>query len=125
MARVKIKSRQNGREQKLKLLEILCRKDIEICRIITIHDGFVVLTINEHFADCLFKYETKHEVPSHDFSPLMPPELRAKKSVIIPRVDDVVYERNIVDIREELIRQNSWIGDNEIEHIYKFRNSLL
>ncbi len=123
MARIKIKSRQNGREQKLKLLEVLYRMDIEICRIITAHDGFVVLTINEHFADYIFKYETKHELSSHDFSPVIPPELNAKKSVIIPRVDDVVYEKNIVDSGEELIRQNSWIGEDKIEDVYKFPNS--
>ncbi len=123
MARIKIKSRQNGKEQKLKLLEILCRKDIEMCRIITTHDGFVVLTINENSADCIFKKETKLDLSSHDFLPVLPPELRAKKSVIIPRVDDVVYEKNTVDIGEELIRHNSWIGEDDLEDVYKFPNS--
>ncbi len=119
MARIKIKSRQNGRKQKLKLLEILCKKDIEICRIITTHDGFVVLTTNEHYADCIVKQDTRHELISHDFSPVLPPELKAKKSVIIPRVDDVIYEKKTVDIGEELVRQNSWIGGiEEIEDVF-------
>lgn len=46
MARVKIKCRSNTKETKLALIEILCRKDVEISRIITIKDGFVVLTVN-------------------------------------------------------------------------------
>ena len=52
----------------------------------------------------------------------MPPDLKAKKSVIIPRVDDLIYEWSNVDIGEELKRQNSWIGE-ELEAVYKFPNS--
>ena len=102
MSRIKIKCRKNGREEKLQLLEILCRKYIEISRITATHDGFVVLTVDEHSADSLFLHDTKNELMSKDFSPIMPPEMRAKKSIIIPRVDDVIYEQNVVDIGEEL-----------------------
>ncbi len=101
MARIKIKSSKNGRDQKLKLLEILCKKDIEICKIIT-----------THYADCIFKQDTRQELTSHDFSPVLPPELKAKKSVIIPRVD-VIYKKNTVDTGEEIVRQTSWIGGTE------------
>ncbi len=46
-----------------------------------------------------------------------------KKSAIIPRADDVIYEKSIVDIGEELKSQNSWSGD-EIASIYMFPKSL-
>ena len=124
MSRIKIKCRKNGREEKLQLLEILCRKYIEISRITATHDGFVVLTVDEHSADSLFLHDTKNELMSKDFSPIMPPEMRAKKSIIIPRVDDVIYEETVVDIGEELIRENTWMGEiKEIEDVYKFPNS--
>lgn len=124
MGRIKIKSRKNGREEKLKLLEILCRNQVEISRIITSNDGFVVLTVNELSADAIFYHDIKQELMSQDFSPVMPPEMKAKKSIIIPRVDDVIYEKNVVDIGEELTRENTWIGGiQEIEDVYKFPNS--
>ncbi|RUM28021.1 MAG: hypothetical protein DSY42_09145 [Aquifex sp.] len=52
----------------------------------------------------------------------MPPELKVKKSVILPRVDDIIYEKHIIDIGEELQKQNPWIGE-EIVDIYKFPKS--
>ena len=52
----------------------------------------------------------------------MPPELRARKSVIIPRVDDIIYEYNAVDIGDEIMRENTWIGD-QLENVFKFPNS--
>ena len=90
MARIKIKCRQNTKEKKLKLIEILCSRDIEISRIITSNDGFAVITVNEQHADSIFKAEISQELASHEFTPVMPPELRAQKSIIIPRIDDVI-----------------------------------
>ena len=124
MARIKIKCRNpSDRGKKLKLIEILCKKDIEISRIFTTNDGFAVLTLNEQHADNIFATDTKNELTGNDFTPVMPPDLRAKKSVIIPRVDDLIYERNVVDIGQELINENNWISEDEIENIYKFPNS--
>lgn len=105
MARIKIKCRPNSKYKKLKLIEILSREDIKISRIIPPNDGFAVLTINEHFADCIFKTETKQELAHQNFTPVMPPELWARKSVIIPRVDDIIYQKSEHDIEEELIRR--------------------
>ena len=123
MARIKIKCKApNNKDNKIKLIEILSRRDIEISRIFNTHDGFAVLTVNEHHADSIFDQETKAELSQNDFNPVMPPDLKAKKSVIIPRVDDLIYEWSNVDIGEELKRQNSWIGE-ELEAVYKFPNS--
>lgn len=123
MARIKIKCRNpNNKDKKLKLIEILCRRDIEILRIFNTFDGFAVLTINEQHADSIFSIETKQELAQNEFTPVMPPELKAKKSVIIPRVDDLIYEWSAVQIKEELEKNNSWIGE-DLETVYKFPNS--
>lgn len=122
MARIKIKCRANSKDKKMKLIEILSKKDIEVSRIFTTHDGFALLTVNEHHAYSIFNAETKDELASHDFTPAMPPELTANKSVIFPRVDDLIYEWSTVEIGEELKRQNSWMGE-ELEGVYKFPNS--
>lgn len=53
----------------------------------------------------------------------MPPELKARKSVIIPRVDDLIYEWSTVEIGEEITSKNSWIGEEGVEGVYKFPNS--
>ncbi len=123
MARIKIKCRTPSRENKLKLLEILSTKQVEISGFIPIHDGFVALTLNEHHADCIFNNETKRELETHGFSPIMPPQLKVKKSVILTRVDEIIYEKHIVDIGEELQKCNPWIGEDNIVDIFKFPKS--
>ncbi len=123
MAGIEIKCRPNTKERKWKLIEILCSRDVEISRIITANDGFAVITVNEQNADYIFKAEVKQRLALHDFLPIMPPELKAQKSVIIPRADELLYEWNIVETGEQLLRKNTWIGE-ELENVYKFPNSL-
>ncbi len=96
----------NKKDKKLKQIEILCRKDIEVSRIFTANDGFAILTVTENHADLIFKSNTKEELNSYGFFPVMPIELKAKKSIIILRIDDIVYDRPITDIGEEISNQN-------------------
>ncbi len=49
----------------------------------------------------------------------MPHELKIKKSVIVTRVDDAVYERNEDDMIVEFSDKNNWIG-GDLDSIYKF-----
>ena len=122
MARIKIKCKSPSRENKLKLSEILNKNDIEVRRYFNTYDSFAVLTVSEHDADSLFSPEIKSALAQHEFIPVMPPELRAKKSVIIPRTDDLIYEWSPDNIKEEIIKNNLWIGD-DLETVYKFPNS--
>ncbi len=123
MARIKIKCRNPNKDSKLKLIEILCKKDIEISRCLSIHDGFVVITLNEEHADNIFASDTKQELAINDLTPMVPPDLKARKSAIIPRVDNLIYENQATEIEEELLRENDWIQEGEIESVYKFPNS--
>ena len=66
-----------------------------------------MLTVNEQHTDSIFNRDIKHDLTNHEFTALMPPELKAKKSVIITRVDDVIYERNSADIKEEILNKKT------------------
>lgn len=56
---------------------------------------------------------------------LMPPELKAKRSVFVRKVDEVVGKQNAEDIKEEIERQNSWLKVDEVikikdyTHVFK------
>ncbi len=54
---------------------------------------------------------------------MVPSDLKARQSVIIPRVDDLIYENHATEIEEELLRKHDWIQEGEIESVYKFPNS--
>ncbi len=111
MSRVKIKSRGPiDRDRKLKLIEILSINEIHVTRIFTANDGFAVLPLSEKYGDKIFTKDIKSLLEQEGFNPLMPPELRVKKSVILTRIDDIIYEKGTEEIKEELVRKNSWIG---------------
>lgn len=120
MARIKIKSASSNdpRRQKL-LLEILSKNDIFATRIITIADGFVILTENETELDKIFKDSTDQELTSNQFTPLIPLELKAHRSVIIFKIEDLVYNNTEDEIYDELKAQNSWISG--ISSVTKFQ----
>ena len=123
MTRIKVKCpNAKDKAKKLKLVEILSRNDADITKVFDATDGFAVLLLNDDHTDHLFAAEVKNELQANGFSPIMPPKLRAKRSAIISRVDELIYCRNQEEMTDELISHNTWIGD-EIENVFKFPNS--
>ncbi len=100
----------------------MCSNDVYITRIFTANDGFTVLALNEENDDKIFTRVVKSRLEEDGFSPLMPAELKVRKSVILTRVDDEIYGKDEVDTEEELRVKNIWIQD-ELDLVYKFPNS--
>lgn len=110
MARIKIKSpnpKDPGRLQLL--LEILSKNYIYATRFITIADGFIVLTESDSELDKVFNNATDIELTRSQFTPLIPPELKANRSVLIFRIDGHIYNNSEDEIKEELQSENTWI----------------
>ncbi len=123
MTRVKIKCKNSDDKKiKTKLLEILCTKQIQVTKVFTAPDGFAILLYNEDHADKIFSRDIKTDLDSNGFTAVLPPELKSKKSVIITKVDDVIYDRSNDEIAQELSDNNTWIGA-EIDAVFKFPNS--
>ncbi len=122
MARVKIKCKGKTGNEKKKLLEILCSNQIHVTKVFTTPDGFALLLLNDEHADSIFTMKIKEILEKNDFIPVLPPELKVKKSVIVTKLDDLIYERNESEIKDELSRSNSWIGE-EVDNVFKFPNS--
>lgn len=123
MARVKFKCRgKQDREKKVKLLELLCSNEIRIVDIFETPDGFVLLFENDKQANKVFTKNIIDILANNEFTPVLPPELRVKRSVIASRLNDLIYERNEDEIKTELIKCNSWIGE-DIDSVFKFPNS--
>lgn len=112
MARIKIKSPNSKDPGRLRLLlETLSRNDIYATKIIPVSDGFVVLTESDGELDKLFNNKTDKELDHNQFTPLIPPELKAHRSILIFKIDEHIYGHTEEDIQEELIAQNGWILD--------------
>ena len=120
MARIKIKSvSSKDPARHNKLLEILSKNEIYATKILPVPDGFVVITEHESELDGIFNNITDQELIRNQYTPLIPPELKAHRSVLIFRIDDHIYGNDEESIQTELQEQNSWITG--ISNVSKFQ----
>lgn len=119
MARVKIKS-QNPKDprRRTKILEILSCNDVYVTRLIPVNDGFVIITSNNNEMDKIFNKETDKQLQENDFWPQIPAELTSNRSVLLFRVDNHIHDNTERSIKEEIQRQNEWVG--ELTKVSKF-----
>lgn len=123
MAKVKIKH-QKSRElnTRTKLLELLSKHQVYATRIVPLDDSLYVLTSDTNEAEKIFGFLCKEELQINGFTPILPPDLKANRTIILTRLDDYIYNNEEEDIREELKHQNEWIG-NSITETFKFPKS--
>ncbi|MPC56148.1 hypothetical protein E2C01_050101 [Portunus trituberculatus] len=124
MARVKIKFKQpNEGPSKIKLLEILSSKCIYATTIIVIRDGYIVLTRNDEDTENILSKDVANQLRTKGYNHITPPEIKAKRTVIVSRLDSHIYQNDTEAIEREVSDNNDWITDEDIEEIYKFPNS--
>lgn len=124
MARVKIKFKHNNdpRHRQL-LLQTLSERNIYATRIITISDGYIVLTRTDDDVDLLLSPEMTAALQAKGFSPLTPPEQKAKRTVILTRLDEYIYRNDEDTLKDEMIDNNTWIEEGDIAEVFRFPNS--
>lgn len=122
MARVKIKHpRPKHDGSRIELVSILGTSGIYVTRIITVDDGFIVLTKDDKDTDTLFQRETIVKLNEKQFSPTVPVDIKAKKTILCFNVDSFIYENHEDDIKREIMAKNQWCEEN-IEQVIKFPN---
>ena len=103
-----------------RLLDKLSALGIKITRIIPAREAVIVLTATENDADAIFQDDVPDRLSAEGFTPLIPPELRAQRSVICSGLDDLVYDHTAEEIASEVTRQHTWA---EAESVFKFPRS--
>lgn len=94
MARIKIKHPSPSPDTKLSLFSILFQNLVFATRTISVRDGFVILTSLDHEADIIFDIKCHEELKQAQFTPIMPPELRAKRTVLLFGVEPHVLDHS-------------------------------
>lgn len=122
MVRVKIKT-TNSQDPRRKntLLTILSNNDVFPTNIFPVQDGFIIVSSDEE-QEKIFKDKIKEEFSQEDMNPVIPPELKAKKTVIAFNVNAHIYNNSEDDILNELYTHNSFLEGN-IDNVFKFPNS--
>ena len=111
MPRVKIKHPDPNDANKLQLLRTLSENLVYATRIITVHDGFIVITRTDEDVDLIFRGKASKDLDEQRFKPILPPELRAKRTILIFNTDDEILKNKEDDIANEFINENPWILD--------------
>lgn len=119
MAKVKIKSPNPKEERKkMKLLEILSTNEVYVTRIITISDGFITITNEENDLDKIFDGKTDQQLMQEGFTPIIPPELKAQRSIKIFNVENHIYDHETEEIATEIMEKNAFTN-GQIQEITK------
>lgn len=123
MGRIKIKHNLDPGDSriKLKLLELLAPTKINVCKLTTTNDGsLLVVTSTEADADRLLDNKIVKTLNDAGFDPILPPELRARRTVICHRVDELIFENSTQDIAEEIEEKQTWA---KVIRTFKFPSS--
>lgn len=91
MARVKIKHPKPTNDNRLKLLQILSLNLIYATKIITHSDGFVTFTMKEENMDKIFSDDVTKDLHNDNFQQILPPEIRAKRTILIFSVENHIF----------------------------------
>lgn len=68
--------------------------------------------------DKIFDGKTDQQLMQEGFTPLIPPELKAQRSIKIFNVDNYIYDHEIEDMTTEIMEKNSFTN-SQIQEITK------
>lgn len=121
MARIKIKTKAKNQQTREQLLHLLASQDVYATNIIEARDGYCVTVLKQEEQDAIFTPECQAALATLDFISITPPELKAKKTILMFNCPDEVTRNSGEDIKEEIYRVNAFTK-NMIEEVYKFPN---
>ena len=117
--RVRIRPLRGGDIANVKneLCNAIYEEGIKFSRIIPTGDTLVVVCLSEDEVDRLIASATTTALLNKQFQVIIPPHLKAKKTVIVRRIDKDLTEQHVNVIKEDIEHRNDWA---EVEEIVKF-----
>ena len=122
--KVKVAAVQVHVEGRAELLNLFANDtvNIRVTSIRVVEDGYLLYFPTSEEADRLFLPSVIAALAAMDLEPMMPAELKARRSVILGNVDNSIYDNQEEIIKEEIYKSNEWARVKEVK---KFRNSTL
>ena len=118
MARLKLNTSKDPRLRSTKhdLLKTLA----ETNGIYEAKDALVISTSTDHEIDKLLEPTNTHKLQENDFHPILPQEVKARRTIICYRVDDIAYENNNENIADQVEERQDWA---KVHSVFKFPNN--
>ena len=122
MASLKIKLKCNSTlATRDSVLKITNNFHIKCSRINKVNPDLLLMYCNSSKdVDLLFSDKCLSELKKVKCTPIVPPGLQATRTIIVRRLDAVIYDEDVDTIKCELERVNTWLV---ISSIFKFPNS--
>ena len=119
---LKVKLRRNGlKASRVAVLEVICEFGVKCSKLHIIDDQVMLLFCNSHVdVDRIFSSECMKKLSEIDCDPRVPPDLQAKRSIIVRKLDNFIYEQCCDDIGAEIERSNDGL---HVRSVHKFPNS--
>lgn len=124
MTRVKIKQPRKTPDSKRRLLEILASHNVYTVDIKDTRDGYIVLPTRDAETDAIFQEECTKALQLQELVPVLPPKLKADRTILLFRLDNHIYENSEEDITNEIYRNNPFTND-AIDSTFKFPNARI
>lgn len=106
--RIKIRGPMDGGRQQIML--IIVDFKIKFSQLFVAAEGlYCVICNSEQDADTLLSEPCMLALKTCDCHPIMPPDLKAKRSVIVRKLDSSIYDNTENELKEELQRKNTWL----------------
>ena len=98
--------------------------NVPFTRFFSTPDGFKAVCRSDRDTDKILTKEAIEEFVKHGLSVIIPPEIKAKRSIFVRRLDARIGKNNAEDIKEELERVNNWMKIDEVHKIKDYTHLL-
>jgi len=120
VVKILVKCDSQRPNHRLSLLQLLRNLDLQPTNIIPRDNSFLVIFKHNFNQDVLFSQHSLAKLKEIDCSLAEPPNLRARRTILVFRVDPYVYGEDLEDIARDIESSNA---HSKIEEIIKFPNS--
>ena len=117
---VRIKAESESFATRVNLLKICANFKIKIEKIIPINIGFLIFCSEIRDAEKVFDSEVTAGLSACAYTHLIPPEIKANRSVILRRFDRLICDSSTQVIKSEIETYNDWA---KVSEVLKFPNS--
>lgn len=118
--RVRIKSLEGGTtiQRKSLLRGILFSAGVKFSRLIEANDAFIAACLDDDDVDKCISIQVRDKLKDRKFEVIIPPPLRARKSIVIRRLEPEVTSNDEQTILDEIETYNDWA---KLEEVVKLR----
>lgn len=103
-----------------KVVELAYGKfNVPFTRIFNTNEGFKVICRSEQDADKILSKDAQVELEKIGLQVIVPPETKARRSILLRQLDQLIGQNSPEDIKDEIERENDWI---KIEEVVKMKN---